>query len=133
MPFGWERYVGTKGKVLEASIALGLPLRLKSLRRKLGFTAANVVKRAHEVLGRWCSRAHRQVVRQRKFPPLGGRCGPGYVIQTFPASVACGAAGHWEGFSFMSSNPLRVLNGLGQSVWFDYIRRHGPKVWPYQT
>ena len=24
----------------------------------------------------------------------------------------------------MSSNPLRVLNSLGQSVWFDYIRRH---------
>ena len=23
----------------------------------------------------------------------------------------------------MSSNPLRVLNSLGQSVWFDYIRR----------
>ena len=25
--------------------------------------------------------------------------------------------------SLMSSNPLRVLNSLGQSVWFDYIRR----------
>ena len=25
----------------------------------------------------------------------------------------------------MSSNPLRVLNSLGQSVWFDYIRRDG--------
>src|SRR5580658_7727455 len=24
---------------------------------------------------------------------------------------------------FMGSNPLRVLNTLGQSVWFDYIRR----------
>ena len=23
----------------------------------------------------------------------------------------------------MSTNPLRVLNSLGQSVWFDYIRR----------
>src|SRR5208283_4627186 len=25
--------------------------------------------------------------------------------------------------SLMSSNPLRDLNSLGQSVWFDYIRR----------
>ncbi len=24
----------------------------------------------------------------------------------------------------MSTNPLRMLNSLGQSVWFDYIRRH---------
>ena len=23
----------------------------------------------------------------------------------------------------MGNNPLRVLNSLGQSVWFDYIRR----------
>jgi transaldolase len=37
--------------------------------------------------------------------------------------LRCGTAKTIEEDSYMSSNPLRVLNSLGQSVWFDYIRR----------
>jgi transketolase len=50
-PFGWERYVGTKGAVIGMN-RFGASAPYKVLAEKFGFTAANVVKRAHELLGR---------------------------------------------------------------------------------
>jgi transketolase len=49
--FGWERYVGAKGKVLGIN-RFGASAPAKIIAEKLGFTAANVAKLAHEVLGR---------------------------------------------------------------------------------
>jgi transketolase len=50
-PFGWERYVGSKGAVIGMT-RYGASAPYKVLAEKFGFTAANVVKRAHELLGR---------------------------------------------------------------------------------
>jgi transketolase len=48
-PFGWERYVGPKGKVLGIN-RFGASAPAKIIAEKLGFTADNVVKLAREVL-----------------------------------------------------------------------------------
>ena len=50
-PFGWERYVGTKGDVIGMK-RFGASAPAKVLAEKFGFTAANIVRRAHELLGR---------------------------------------------------------------------------------
>jgi transketolase len=50
-PFGWERYVGSKGAVIGMT-RFGASAPYKVLAEKFGFTAANVAKRAHELLGR---------------------------------------------------------------------------------
>jgi transketolase len=48
-PFGWERYVGQKGGVIGIN-RYGASAPYKVIAEKLGFTPANVVKRAHELL-----------------------------------------------------------------------------------
>jgi transketolase len=50
-PFGWERYVGTKGEVLGLK-RFGASAPFKILAEKFGFTAANIVRRSRELLGR---------------------------------------------------------------------------------
>ena len=50
-PFGWERYVGLKGGVIGMT-RFGASAPYKILTEKLGFTAADVVRRAKELLGR---------------------------------------------------------------------------------
>ena len=50
-PFGWERYVGTEGAVIGLT-RFGASAPYKVLAEKFGFTAANIVRRAHELLGR---------------------------------------------------------------------------------
>lgn len=50
-PFGWERYVGQKGGVIGIN-RYGASAPYKVIAEKLGFTPANVVKRAHELLER---------------------------------------------------------------------------------
>jgi len=50
-PFGWERYVGVKGAVIGIE-RFGASAPLKVLPEKFGFTAANIVQRAHGLLGR---------------------------------------------------------------------------------
>ena len=50
-PFGWERYVGLKGGVIGIN-RYGASAPYKVIAEKLGFTPVNVVKRAHEILGR---------------------------------------------------------------------------------
>ena len=50
-PFGWERYVGSKGAVIGMT-RYGASAPYKVLAEQFGFTPANVVKRAHELLGR---------------------------------------------------------------------------------
>ena len=50
-PLGWDRYVGAKGAVIGMT-RFGASAPAKILAEKFGFTAANVVKRAHELLGR---------------------------------------------------------------------------------
>ena len=50
-PFGWERYVGLKGGVIGIN-RYGASAPYKVLAEQFGFTAANVLKRAHEILGR---------------------------------------------------------------------------------
>ncbi len=50
-PFGWERYVGLKGAVVGMN-RFGASAPYKVLAEKFGFTVANVVARAHELLGR---------------------------------------------------------------------------------
>jgi transketolase len=49
-PFGWERYVGTKGDVIGMK-RFGASAPAKVLAERFGFTAANIVRRAHELLG----------------------------------------------------------------------------------
>jgi transketolase len=51
MPFGWERYVGTKGAVIGMT-RFGASAPYKVLAEKLGFTVADVMRRAKELLGR---------------------------------------------------------------------------------
>jgi len=48
-PFGWERYVGTKGDVIGMK-RFGASAPAKVLAEKFGFTAANIVRHAHELL-----------------------------------------------------------------------------------
>jgi transketolase len=49
-PLGWERYVGTKGDVIGMK-RFGASAPAKVLAEKFGFTTANIVRRAHELLG----------------------------------------------------------------------------------
>ena len=49
-PFGWERYVGNKGAVIGMK-RFGASAPAKVLAEKLGFTAADILQRAHELLG----------------------------------------------------------------------------------
>ncbi|MGH9433199.1 MAG: transketolase-like TK C-terminal-containing protein, partial [Terriglobia bacterium] len=48
-PFGWERYVGPKGRVIGMT-RFGASAPYKVLAEKFGFTAANVLEKAHEML-----------------------------------------------------------------------------------
>jgi transketolase len=50
-PFGWERYVGIKGGVIGMK-RFGASAPAKVLAEKFGFTASNIVQRAHGLLGR---------------------------------------------------------------------------------
>ena len=50
-PFGWERYIGNKGAVIGMT-RFGASAPYKVLAEKFGFTADNIVRRAHELLGR---------------------------------------------------------------------------------
>jgi len=50
-PLGWDRYVGPKGAVIGIT-RFGASAPYKVLAEKFGFTAANMVQRAHELLGR---------------------------------------------------------------------------------
>jgi transketolase len=50
-PFGWERYTGTKGKILGMR-RFGASAPLKDLLKKFGFSADNVVAAAREALGK---------------------------------------------------------------------------------
>jgi transketolase len=49
-PFGWERYIGPKGAVIGMT-RYGASAPYKVLAEKFGFTAENIVRRAHELLG----------------------------------------------------------------------------------
>jgi transketolase len=49
--FGWERYVGTKGKAIGMH-SFGASAPLKDVLKKFGFLAENVVATAKQVLGR---------------------------------------------------------------------------------
>jgi transketolase len=49
--FGWERYVGLKGKMIGMR-SFGASAPLKDLLKKFGFLADNVVAAAREVLGK---------------------------------------------------------------------------------
>jgi transketolase len=49
--FGWERYVGAKGAVLGIN-HFGASAPYKIIAEKLGFTADNIAKLAHDLLGR---------------------------------------------------------------------------------
>jgi transketolase len=48
---GWERYVGTKGKIIGMR-SFGASAPLKDLLKKFGFETDNVVTAAKEVLGK---------------------------------------------------------------------------------
>ena len=48
-PFGWERYIGTKGDVIGMK-RFGASAPAKVLAEKFGFTSANIVRRANELL-----------------------------------------------------------------------------------
>jgi transketolase len=50
-PFGWERYVGTKGSVLGIN-RFGASAPYKVIAEHLGFTPANVVSQVNKLLGR---------------------------------------------------------------------------------
>ena len=49
-PFGWERYVGTKGEVIGMN-RFGASAPYKALAEHFGFTAANIVEHARRLLG----------------------------------------------------------------------------------
>jgi len=49
--FGWERYVGTKGKAIGMH-SFGASAPLKDVLKKFGFLTENVVATAKQVLGR---------------------------------------------------------------------------------
>ena len=48
-PFGWERYIGSKGAVIGME-RFGASAPYKVLAEKFGFTADNILRRAHELL-----------------------------------------------------------------------------------
>ena len=50
-PMGWDRYVGSEGATVTMS-SFGASAPLKDLQKKFGFTVENVVKVAHEVMGK---------------------------------------------------------------------------------
>ena len=50
--FGWERYVGSDGRVIGME-TFGASAPLKELQRKFGFEPDRVVLFAKEMLGRW--------------------------------------------------------------------------------
>ena len=50
-PFGWERYIGSQGAVIGMT-RFGASAPYKILAEKFGFTADNIVRHAHELLGR---------------------------------------------------------------------------------
>ena len=50
-PFGWERYVGLEGAVIGMT-RFGASAPYKALAEGFGFTAANIVEKAHGLLGR---------------------------------------------------------------------------------
>lgn len=50
-PFGWERYVGPKGKMIGMH-SFGASAPLKDLLKRFGFTVDNVVRTAKQVLGK---------------------------------------------------------------------------------
>ena len=50
-PLGWERYVGLRGAVIGMT-RFGASAPYKVLAEKFGFTAAHIMERAHELLGR---------------------------------------------------------------------------------
>ncbi|MBZ5516478.1 MAG: transketolase [Acidobacteriia bacterium] len=50
-PFGWERYVGLKGAVIGMT-RFGASAPYKILAEKFGFTAAHIINKAKELLGR---------------------------------------------------------------------------------
>jgi transketolase len=49
--FGWERYVGPKGKMIGMH-SFGASAPLKALLKKFGFEAENVIAAAKELLGK---------------------------------------------------------------------------------
>jgi transketolase len=49
--FGWERYVGAKGKMIGMH-SFGASAPLKDVKKKFGFEADRVVAAAKEVLGK---------------------------------------------------------------------------------
>jgi transketolase len=49
-PFGWERHVGTRGDVIGIK-RFGASAPYKALAEHFGFSAANIVQRAHKLLG----------------------------------------------------------------------------------
>jgi len=49
-PFGWDRYVGTRGDVIGIK-RFGASAPYKALAEHFGFSAANIVQRAHKLLG----------------------------------------------------------------------------------
>jgi len=51
VPFGWERYVGSKGAVHGIN-RFGASAPYKVIAEKWGFTGAHILKLAHELLGR---------------------------------------------------------------------------------
>lgn len=50
-PFGWERYIGPKGAVIGMT-RFGASAPHQVLAERFGFTAANVARKVHELLGR---------------------------------------------------------------------------------
>jgi transketolase len=50
-PFGWERYVGTKGSIIGIN-RFGASAPYKVIAEKLGFTPANVIEHVHKLLGK---------------------------------------------------------------------------------
>jgi len=49
--FGWERYVGTRGRVVGMK-TFGASAPLKELQKKFGFEPSNIVATARELLGK---------------------------------------------------------------------------------
>jgi len=49
--FGWERYVGTKGRVIGMH-TFGASAPLKDVMKKFGFTTDNIIRAARELIGR---------------------------------------------------------------------------------
>jgi transketolase len=53
--FGWERYVGSEGRVIGMR-TFGASAPLKELQRRFGFEPDRVAATARELLGKACSR-----------------------------------------------------------------------------